>query len=225
MRRTVRLPTVPMHSTRTAELAGQVATLPSGGLVLGTTDEAPLIVRMFRAQPLRVCIAGPVELAQLITYRAVALGAHVTVVTDAVAQWTRLVSAVPRGPHWMTVLPAGSRVSASGSVVRPSLVVDATSDRRTLPRWEQAPWQTFCSLRADLDDDAQLALRSHDLLITQRQSSAGADACRRAFGLPQDRASWLTQMPPGVLAVATVGQLAFGQISLSSVEQQLFAGQ
>src|SRR5690606_17313715 len=101
MRRTVRLPTVPMHSTRTAELAGQVATLPSGGLVLGTTDEAPLIVRMFRAQPLRVCIAGPVELAQLITYRAVALGAHVTVVTDAVAQWTRLVSAVPRGPHWM----------------------------------------------------------------------------------------------------------------------------
>lgn len=224
MTRGVQLPTVPRHGTRVAELSGQSVTLPSGGLVLGTTDDAPLIVRLFRAAPLRVCVAAPIELAQLITFRSIALGAHVTVVSDAVTQWSRLMSAVPRGPHWMTVLPAGSRVSASGSIVRPSLVLDATSDRKTLPRWEQAPWQTFVSLRADLDDDAQIALRSHDLLITQRLSNTGADIVRRAFGLPQDRAAWLTQMPPGVLAVATVGQLAFGQISLSTVEQQLFAG-
>lgn len=218
------LPRVARHLSRASELAGTTVALPAGGLVLGSGEGDPLIVRLFRASPIRVCAVGAPELAQLMTFRAIALGAHATVVTDAVAQWSRMVAAVPRGPHWLTVLPAGSRVAASGNIVRPSLVVDATSDRQTLPRWEQAPWQTFVSVRGELDQDAQATLRSFDLLVTQRLSAAGADAVRRAFGLAQDRANWLTQMPADVLAVAAVGQLAFGQIRLSSVEQQMFSG-
>lgn len=224
MRSATPLPTVPRHMTRTSELSGQGAALPAAGLVLGT-EESPLVVRLFRSVPVRVCVVGAPELTQLVTFRAIGLGAHATVVTDAVAYWSRVVALLPRGPQWLTVLPAGSRVAASGSVVRPSLVVDATADRQTLPRWEQAPWQTFVSWRTELDQDAQTTLRSHDLLITQRLSAAGADVARRAFGLAQDRAAWLTQMPTGVVAVAGVGQLAFGQIRLSSVEQQhLFGG-
>lgn len=216
-------PLVPSHEARDRDLGDVTLTLPPAGLVLGSGQSGALVVRLFRAEPVRVCVVSAGQLAQLIAYRSVALGAHVTVVTDAVQAWSRLVQAVPRGPTWLSVLPTGTRVAATGTLLRPSLVVDATTEHQALPRWEQGQWQTFMSVQPGLEENDEQRLRSYDVVVTQRLHDAGAEAVRRAFGLGPDRASWLTQMPPGVIAVATAGQLAFGQLAASSLEQRLFS--
>jgi hypothetical protein len=215
-------PLVAAHETHPRNVGDAIVTLPPAGLVLGSGQAGALVIRLFRAEPVRVCVVSAGQLAQLIAYRAVALGAHVTVVTDAVAGWTRLVQAVPRGPQWLTVLPTGSRVTATGSLLRPSLVIDATSDHQALPRWEQSNWQTFVSVQPSLDAADETELRTYNLVVTQQLAPPAAEAVRRAFGLAPDRAGWLTQMPAGVVAVATAGQLAFGQLQASSLEQRLF---
>ena len=216
------VPRVQSHEIHAEELGDTTLTLPPAGLVLGSGQAGALVVRLFRSDPVRICVVSSGQLAQLIAYRALAVGAHVTVVTDAVAAWGRLVSAVPRGPAWLTVLPTGARVTAAGSLSRPSLVIDATRDHQALPRWEQGTWQTFVSVQSDLEPADESRLRSSDLLVAQRLEPAAADVARRGFGLAKDRAGWLTQMPNGVLAVAAAGQLAFGQLGLSTMEQRLF---
>ena len=218
------VPRVQSHEIHAEELGDTTLTLPPAGLVLGSGQAGALVVRLFRSDPVRICVVSGGQLAQLIAYRALAVGAHVTVVTDAVAAWGRLVSAVPRGPAWLTVLPTGARVTAAGSLSRPSLVIDATRDHQALPRWEQGAWQTFVSVQSDLEPADEPRLRSSDLLVAQRLEPAAADVARRGFGLAKDRAGWLTQMPNGVLAVAAAGQLAFGQLALSTMEQRLFGG-
>ncbi|WP_020574942.1 hypothetical protein [Actinopolymorpha alba] len=215
-------PTVQAHEFNADNLGDASLTLPAAGLVLGSGQAGALVVRLFRSDPVRLCVISAGQLAQLIAYRALAVGAHVTVVTDAVAAWGRLVSAVPRGPSWLTVLPTGARVTATGTLARPSLVVDATRDHNALPRWEQGDWQTFVCVQSGLQPSDEARMRSYDLLITQQLDAAAADVARRGFGLAKDRAGWLTQMPPGVVAVAAAGQLAFGQLGLSTMEQRLF---
>lgn len=216
-------PTVQAHETHADALGDLSLTLPAAGLVLGSGPEGALVVRLFRSDPVRICVVSLGQLAQLIAYRALAVGAHVTVVTDAVAAWSRLVSAVPRGPSWLTVLPTGARVTATGSLARPSLVVDATRDHQALPRWEQGDWQTFVSVQSDLETSDEVRLRSYDLLIAQRLAPPAAEVARRGFGLAKDRARWLIEMPSGVVGVAAAGQLSFGQLGLSRMEQRLFA--
>ena len=216
-------PSVQAHETHPDALGDQNLVLPPAGLVLGSGQSGALVVRLFRSDPVRMCVVSAGQLAQLIAFRALAVGAHVTVVTDAVAAWGRLVSAVPRGPAWLTVLPTGARVTAGGSLARPSLVVDATRDHQALPRWEQGDWQTFVCVQSDLEPADETRLRSYDLLVTQRLEPAASEVARRGFGLAKDRAGWLTQMPAGVVGVAAAGQLAFGQLGLSAMEQRLFA--
>lgn len=215
-------PLVASHEAADRDLGDATITLPPAGLVLGSGQSGALVVRLFRSEPVRVCVVSAGQLAQLIAYRSVALGAHVTVVTDAVPAWSRLVQAVPRGPAWLSVLPTGARVNATGTLLRPSLVVDATSEHQALPRWEQGTWQTFMSVQPGLQESDEQRLRSYDVVVTQQLRPDGAEAVRRAFGLGPDRASWLTQMPAGVIAVASAGQLAFGQLIASSLEQRLF---
>lgn len=219
-----RAPAVNGHVVAGDDLSGVTFSVPSSGLVLGLVEDTGLVVRMFRAEPVRVCVISTGPLAQLLALRALALGAHVTVITDEVNRWSPLVAAVPGGPSMLAVLPSGARVQATGSMERPSLVIDATSDHRALPRWEQSPWQTFVSVQPDAGEDPATGLRAFDLVVTQRLGSSGAEGVRRAFGLAQDRAAWLTQMPPYAVAVAARGQLAFGQLRLSTAEQRLFGG-
>ncbi|HEY6738615.1 MAG TPA: hypothetical protein VI076_07165, partial [Actinopolymorphaceae bacterium] len=165
--------THPVHKSRPGQLGDATVTLPPGGLVLGSGQAGSLVVRLFCSAPVRMCVVSAGQLAQLIAYRAIALGAHVTVVTDNVPAWSRLVQAVPRGPGWLSVLPSGSRVTATGSIARPSLVVDATQDHQALPRWEQGTWQTFLTLQPDVKPSDEQRLRSYDLLVTQQLRADG----------------------------------------------------
>lgn len=236
------LPEVPAHELVGGRATAATVRLPAAGVALGPDESGtPLVIRLFGEKPVRVRVVSTGPLAQLLGYRAVALGAKVTVVTDAVAAWAPLVSALPRqgavpaamrpsaGAHVtgrppLTVLPSGSRVPAHGSAGAPSLVVDATSGSDALPSWEHGHWQTFVSVDAadELTVAALADLRTFGLLLCERMPPFAVERVRDAYGLAYDRAVWLSQLPPGKIAVAVPGQLALVDLELSARERSLF---
>ena len=224
------LPDVPAHELVGGRGTAVTVTLPAGGLALGSDPSgAPVVLRLLRERPVRARVLASVPLVQVLACRALALGARVTVVTDQVAAWSRLARTIPRiavgqvDRPGLTVLPAGSRVTAVGTSASPVLVIDATLGTDVLPRWEQGPWQTFVSLDVpeslnpgDLDD-----LSTFDVLLAERVPPFAVEKVREAYGTPYDQAVWLSQLPPGRVAVAVPGQLSIAELGVSAPEREL----
>jgi hypothetical protein len=228
----VGLPDVPAHELVGGRGTAASLVFPPGGLTIGVDSTGSAVVlRLLREKPVRARVLAAGPLAQVLAFRAIALGARVTVVTDQVAAWSRLAAAVPRPATGqirqpgLTVLPSGSTVSAVGTAASPVLVIDATVASAALPRWEQGPWQTFVSLDAPAAlRPADLAdLRSFDLLLAERVPPFAVEQVRDAYGTPYDQAVWLSQLPTGRIAVAVPGQLSVADLHLSPAEQKLLA--
>jgi len=224
------LPDVPAHELVGGRGTAASLVLPPGGLTIGVDSTGTAVVlRLLREKPVRARVLAAGPLAQVLAYRAIALGARVMVVTDRVAAWSRLAGSVPRpgtGQNHqpgLTVLPSGSTVSAVGTAASPVLVIDATVASAALPRWEQGPWQTFVSLDvpAALRPSDLADLRSYDLLLAERVPPFVVERVRDAYGTPYDQAVWLSQLPAGRIAVAVPGQLSVADLSLSAAERML----
>lgn len=220
----VGLPEVPAH-----ELVGgatsAILRLPTGGLIVGTDEHAaPFTIRLFGEQPASVRMFADSPLAQLVALRGLAVGARVSVLTDDVGRWAPLVQALPRSTHdrpaLLTVLPAGGHVRITATATAPSLVVRASAGGRHA---EPRPWQTVLATdRADGISPALLSdLRDYQLLMTERVPPFAVQRIRETFGLPYDRAVWLSQLPEGRIAVVAPGQLSLVKVSRSAAERAL----
>jgi ESX secretion system protein EccE len=225
----VGLPELPAHELVGGRATAAVLELPSGGMVLGTDEHsAPLAVRLFGEQPARVRVFANGPLAEVLGLRAVAIGARVTVMTDQVARWAPLVQAMPRsvpgGPP-LTVLPTSGRAPAGATAAAPSLVIQSTQAGAAVSLGEQGRWQTvLVASPADSLTPVSLSdLREHHLLITERLPPFAVQRIREAFGLPYDRAVWLSQLSEGRVAVVAPGRLALVDLTLSSRERALLA--
>lgn len=228
-RATVGLPELPAHELVRGRATAATVRLPAGGVVLGNDENGtPLSVRLFGEQPGRVRAFASGPLAQLIALRAIGLGARVTVLTDQAGRWARLVRVLPRssGPAAFTVLPTSGRVPAAATAAAPSLVVQATESGEIVSHGELARWQTVLAVApaAALAPGLLVDLRSHDLLITERVPPFAVQRIREAFGLPYDRAVWLSQLPEGRVAVVAPGRLALVDLALSGREGALLRG-
>jgi ESX secretion system protein EccE len=223
----VDLPDVPAH-----ELAGggtsATLRLPADGLVLGTDEQAaPVAIRFFREQPGRVRMFADSPLAQQVVLRALALGARVSVLCDEVARWTPLVRALPRPTHGaaavFTVLPSAGQVPDTATAAVPSLVVRATVGHRDL---QPGPWQTVLAADAVTDLSPTLLddLRDYQLLLTERVPPFAVQRIREMFGLPYDRAVWLSQLAEGRIAVVSPGQMSLVDVPRSAAERALLGG-
>jgi hypothetical protein len=217
------LPDVPAH-----ELVGGATSailwLPTGGLVLGTDERAlTFVIRLFGERPARVRIVADSPLAQLLCLRALALGARVSVLTDDAARWAPLLRAMPRptpGASVFTVLPANGHVRVTATATVPSLVVWPSGGGR---HPEPSPWQTVVATDPAVGiSSAQLSdLRDYQLLITERVPPFAVERIRDTFGLPYDRAVWLSQLPAGRIAVVAPGHLSLVDVSRSAAEAAL----
>jgi len=218
----VGLPDVPAHEL-VGGATGATLRLPAGGLVLGADEHAATFtIRLIGEQPARVRMFADTPLAQLVVLRALALGARVSVLTDEVAAWTPLVRAMPRSAHAepgpFTVLPARGHVQVVGTAAVPALVVRAATAG---PDPEPGTWQTVLATdgAAAISPTQLLDLRDHQLLFTERVPPFAVERIRETFGLPYDRAVWLSQLPAGRIAVVTPGQLSIVEVSRSAVER------
>ncbi|MEV6305117.1 type VII secretion protein EccE [Actinoplanes sp. NPDC051861] len=105
--------------------------VPAGLLVGRNRQGEPAPVPFFRPDPTLALVAGGLACAQMLTFRALATGARVTVRSNRTSSWSAFTRATGNA---ITVLPPGRPVNASpGSPLHPTLVVLDTGTAPALP--------------------------------------------------------------------------------------------
>lgn len=194
-----------------------------GGLVMGQEpDGASVILTLFRAVPVRIGVFGSGYLVNLLSFRALAQGAQVVIVTARPPQWAPLVRAAPPGPAWVAVVPPASPTPPAGSMLRPSLLVEDADVGQGGVRHDLGAWQASVTFEPAITDTAVPALRSFDLAVLARPSPQALRPLQDAFRLPAESLRWLPQMPDDVLAVAVPGRCRFIRLVPTQVERATF---
>jgi hypothetical protein len=217
-------PAVPGRST-----AGQPAAAGStfyaggGGLVVGRDRyQAPAVLRVFRPRLTRIVLIGALATAQLLTMRAMALGARVLVQSSRSASWAAFLQRCGAGPDTAVIGSFGSVPPIAATAERPQLlVVDAGAvDLQNIAFG--GPWRTTLIFREDVAAWDIDTLSSVDLAVMQRLTEAEAALIAAALRLNQVQ-HWLPRIAPDMVALYEPGRLQWAMLSPTSVERQLFA--
>ena len=201
-----------------AELA-----LPVGmsGLMVGTNRRgAPVLARLFRAEPTRAVLIGGVRGAQLITIRAMALGARVVVQTARPQVWEPFVRGVSAPGETIAVIPPGRPVPAvPGTPLHPLLLVvdvgPVAADGLT-----GAGWAASLIVRDELSAVDTDALARADLVVLQPLQPDEAALAGATLGLGE-AAGWLTRIRPDMVGVVNRRAVRWALLSPTPIEHQL----
>ncbi|BAL85523.1 hypothetical protein AMIS_3030 [Actinoplanes missouriensis 431] len=217
------------------------------GLMLGRNRQGrPVLIQPFRPGPTHLVLVGTGRCAQLIIFRALALGARVLVSTARPEAWAPLLRGLA-GDESLTLHPPGLDTVPPGSQLTPVLLV--RDDRPTTPPAGQQssdeagpepgdeaagghsttgtaavasqassrPWTTTMTVLAH--PDADLAA-SADLLLLQPLTPDEAALLGTALDLGET-AGLLSRMRPGMLAVVTQRAVRWAALTPTSVEKVL----
>ncbi|MFC5000728.1 type VII secretion protein EccE [Dactylosporangium cerinum] len=208
-----------------AHLASLEPTAGGAGLMLGVNRHGtPVVIRPFRAEPTRAVLIGGLRCAEMLTLRALALGAHVTVRSTRPDAWSPFLRGLGGEP--ITLLPADQPLDPSPpTATDPQLLVIDTgpADGRS-PAVTEAAWRATLLVRDDLTAaDADLLTRA-DLVLLQPLTPAEATVATEVLGLTES-ASWLTRIPPEMLGIVVSRRtVRWAHLSPTPVELQLTGG-
>lgn len=160
------------------------ATGPRGGRAgrEGETGGNSVSIRLFRSVPTRLVVAVPEYVTWLLAYRAISLGAHLSILTDTPARWESLMEAVKKGGGTADLLGQHDRPPSAGLPYRPSLVID-DSDYFDGVASGMGPWQAMLVVQTVTTAAAVFALRSSDLALLAPWDQRVAEQTRRAYAL------------------------------------------
>ncbi|MEU8209017.1 type VII secretion protein EccE [Micromonospora sp. NPDC049044] len=196
-------------------------TLGDAGMMVGTNRHGRAVtVRLFRPESTRVLLVGGVRAAQLVTLRALALGALVVVQTARPRAWEPFVRGVGAPGGTIPLLPPGRPVAAGvGTALRPLLlVVDAgpvSAEAEPGP-----PWRATLVVRDELTPADVDALSRADLALLQPLDDTEAALAGAALGLGGS-AEWLTRIRDDMVAVVNRRALRWALLSPTPIESQL----
>src|SRR6185369_5443432 len=124
------------HSASLVTLSMMGSTAPAAGLILGEdVDHRAVAVRLFRPEPTLVTLVGSVWAAQVMAFRALAVGAAIVILTDDPVAWRDFAARNPR----VTVTGQPPR---SGSAGVPTLVIRDFTGSTVPPSYDVAAWET-----------------------------------------------------------------------------------
>jgi hypothetical protein len=191
--------------------------LTAGGLVLGhSRPQQPVVIRLFGNRPTSVGIFAAAYVARLLAFRALAVGAQVSVLTPRPAGWQALIAAAP--PRRVTVGRPGLPTPAGNSPVRPLLLCEDVGAGEATLRRDLAAWQTQVLLRPFVTPQLIGPLRSFDLVVLQRIQPEAVYPIQLAFGLPDRTAQWFARMPDHTVAALAGGRVEFVNLVPTSTE-------
>ncbi|WP_345625203.1 type VII secretion protein EccE [Rugosimonospora acidiphila] len=214
-----------LDAGRSPEVAIRAA-LPPSGLMLGhNRHRQPVTVRLFRPEPTLAVLLGGVPAAQVLTLRALALGARVVIQTARPRSWEPFLRAVTLPTGEVTMAPPGfAAPSAPAGPLAPQLVV-LDAGRAPVPPVPAAAWRACLVLREEVSaaDTAQLARA--DLVLLQSMPPDEGALVAAALGLGGSR-EWLSRIRPDL--VGAVSRLGAGRsavrwaiLSLTDIERHV----
>lgn len=153
------------------------------GLLLGIGSEnTPVTIRLFRPDPTRVLVSARPYMQWILIFRAVLLGAHVTIVTHTPESWQLLKNAILRCGGTIDVAGDDASIPGQGRPYRPSLVVDDTATSQGV-RMQLGGWQAVFIIDDLAASSAIHTLRACDLTVASGVESRGIDNLRRGYVL------------------------------------------
>lgn len=164
-----------------------VSTGPSG-LLLGeapstrTSDGGPVTIRLFRSGPTRIVVAVPEYVIWLLAYRAISLGAHLSIVSNNPQRWQPLVLAVQSSGGTADLLGPHDQPPSAGRPYRPSLVIDDAYHYDGMGT-QLGSWQAVLVVQSVTTSAAIFALRTCDLALLAPWDQRVAEQARRAYAL------------------------------------------
>ncbi len=209
-----------------AHLAALEPAAGGDGLMLGVNRHGvPVVIRPFRAEPTRAVLIGGLRCAEMLTLRALALGAHVTVQSTRPDAWSPFLRGLGGEP--ISLLPAGRPLDPRPpTATEPQLLVIDTgpADGGQPPAVAESAWRATLLVRDDLTAaDADLLTRA-DLVLLQPLTPAEAAIAADVLGLGES-ASWLTRVAPEMLGIVVSRRtVRWAHLSPTPVELQLTGG-
>lgn len=187
------------HVVAPEEFGGLALPLGDDGLVIGVdTQHQPAVLSLHRPTPFDVLLVGGLWTAQVITLRAVATGARVTVETGRRTMWNTVTQAANSGPQSVTLHDVGRVPPQGPSVHSTVLVVRDCGMRPPRGRVTSAPWQAVLTLLPYLSPVAPRLMESAGLVGIQRVSPDEAEQVGRLMALSQRDVASLSTLPDGV---------------------------
>jgi type VII secretion protein EccE len=200
---------------------GLLLPIGASGLMLGRNRHGnPVVARLFRPEQTRVLLVGGVRCAQLVSLRAMALGARVVVQTARPQAWEPFVRGAAVPGESIAVVPPGRAIEiAPGSALHPLLVVvdvgPVGADNRP-----GAGWQATLVVRDDFGAaDVDVASRA-DLLVLQPLRTDEATLLGGALGLGEV-AQWMTRIRPDMVGVVNRRAVRWAALAETPIEGQL----
>lgn len=204
-----------------ADPAGTIAVHTGGaGLIIGVdTDDRPMTIGLFRPEPTTVVAIGGLALAQLLSFRALAIGAHVLVQTLRPGAWESFLhlSAGSTGSIRRVELAEDER---PGTANRPRLVLIDSDSSATTQNRPGASFATALTVHDQLTQWNSDALTGADMVLLQGLSMAEARLAGAALGIANPEHS-LTGLPPAVVVLAARNSLRSTRIVPTSIEEWL----
>lgn len=183
------------------------ATLSSGfgGLLFGDGAAGPVTVRLFRPEPTRVFLAAPDYVRWLVAFRAMCLGAHLSILAEDQRTWLTLADAVRASGGTIDLLREPDNIPGKGRPFRPSLIVDeigAITQQRRL-----GAWQALVNVASGEAGKSVSDMRNSDLSVIAPLKGKTGENLRRAYALTPNQISSSATQDEGDLALASLRRI------------------
>jgi len=200
----------------------RVSTGPSGLLLgVGPTGQ-PMTLSLFRPQPTRIFVALPEFQTWLIAFRAVCLGAHLSVIAPDHRRWLTLADEVPAAGGTVDVLHDADALPGRGRPYRPSLIVDEVEAVPATRRL--GAWQSVLTVGDPAASTAVARLRASDGALIAPVVPRAAEQLRRAYALTSGQIRTATGLDTSEVALATFRRVATAKVVPSAEEYRLLFG-
>jgi hypothetical protein len=191
------------------------------GLMVGRNrQKLPVALRLFRSKPTQMLLVGGVRCAQLLAFRALALGARLFIQTAREQEWDAFLRRCGVGREMAVFLPPGASPPVPGTLAQPHLVIVDVGPTMEPTPGAGAPWRTTLIVREDLASWDVGLLQHSDVVVLQRLTESEAAVAASALGLAEVQ-TWLPRIHPEMVALISRARLQWVLLGPTATEQGL----
>ncbi|GAB1640897.1 hypothetical protein [Krasilnikovia sp. MM14-A1259] len=191
------------------------------GLMIGRNrQKLPVTLRPFRPTPTRMLVVGGVGCAQLLAFRALAVGAKLFIQTAREQVWDAFLRRCGVGRDTAAFLPPGGYPPVSASPDAPHLVIVDIGAVVGPPPGAGGSWQATLVVRDDLASWDEALLQQSDVVVLQRLTEPESSMAASLLGIRQAQ-GWLPQLPDEMVGLASRASLQWVMLSSTPTEQSV----
>lgn len=204
------------------ETVESVTSTGPAGLLLGRGPGGAVALRLFRPEPTRVYLAVPEYMQWLLVFRAMCIGAHVSVLSTEHRKRLALADTIRSCGGTIDLLHDTANVPGQGRPFRPSLIIDEMDAIQ--PTYRLGAWQALARVADPTSAGAVGDLRNSDVAIITPVDGKVGEHLRRAYALPSSQVKGVQNLGQSELVLASARRLARVGMPPAPMEHRMLFG-